>query len=466
MKQRSTWGSSLGFLMAAVGAAVGLGNLWAFPHKLATTGGGAFLVVYGVLTVLVGVPVLMGEIAVGRRTGRGPVEAFRAMHPDWAWVGWAGVLAGGIVLAYYCVLGGVCIRYVLLFAGEVLGAPATGNGFYRLMTGQTRELVLYALLFAGITGGVVLGGVQRGIERFSLVAMPLLCGMLLLLAGYVALQPGAERGYALLFRPDWQYLRSHFMTVLVTAAGQMFFSLSIAMGTMVVYGSYLDRRERIFRDAAVIGAADTLIALLASCVLIPAGFAFAEDGAEMSGCGLLFETMYQVFHRWGGRLGGSLGMLFFGAVFLAALTSGVSLLEAVVSAARDRGEKTGGAGREKGRVMGCALLAFLLCIPVAWDGLGNLPWRTPLALLRQWLPGLPEQGWNGSFLGLYTFLSEGILMPLGALGMCLLLGYRCGTEPIARECGVRPWILGICYRVLGPAVILLVLYGQIRTFLV
>lgn len=465
MKQRSTWGSSLGFLMAAVGAAVGLGNLWAFPYKLATTGGGAFLVVYGVLTVLVGVPVLMGEIAVGRCTGRGPVEAFRAMHPRWAWVGWAGVLAGGIVLAYYCVLGGVCIRYVLLFAGEMLGAPAAENGFYRLLTGQTRELVLYALLFAGITGGVVLGGVRQGIERFSMAAMPLLCGMLLLLAGYVALQPGAERGYALLFRPDWQYLRSHFMTVLVTAAGQMFFSLSVAMGTMVVYGSYLRRGERISRDAAVIGAADTLIALLAGCVLLPAGFALGEDGAEMSGCGLLFETMYRVFHRWGGRLGGGLGLLFFGVVFLAALTSGVSMLEAVVSAARERKGRHGGPGWEKGRILGCALLAFLLCLPVAWDGLGTLPGRTPLALLRQWLPRLPEQGWNGSFLGLYTFLSEGVLMPLGALGMCLILGYRCGPERIARECGVGSGYLGVSYRVLGPAAILLVLYGQIRAFL-
>lgn len=468
-QSRGSFGSSLGFLMAAIGSAVGLGNLWGFPYKMGANGGFAFLLVYIVLTVAVGFAVLMAEMAIGRKTGRGGVGAFRQLdsrHPE---VGYMGVISGTIVVAYYCVLGGLCLRYCLGFFLETLslvGFVGQGELFFLRFSTNPASMILFTALFTGITGLILMGGVQGGIEKFSTVAMPALFVMLTVLTVYISRQPGAERGYAFMFQPDWTYLRENFFSVVSTAAGQMFFSLSVAMGIMVTYGSYLKKDENIPRDALLICGADTLIALLAGSLVIPAAFAFVGDEAYMSGVKLLFVTMHQVFFNIGGWFGSFLGFLFFLTVFIAAVTSSVSLLEVSVSFGVDRRIDRGKAPARKPIIGICTVLVFLMSIPVAVDALGGTEEFTPITLLLRIFPNLSAMSWNESFINVYSFISEGFLMPLGALLMSVYIGYRYKTTLITKECGItHSRTLDLCYKVIVPIAMILVLYGQLKNFL-
>ncbi len=466
---RGSWGSSLGFLMAAIGSAVGLGNLWGFPFKMGANGGFAFLLVYIVLTVAVGFAMLMAEMAIGRKTGRSAVGAFRQLdsrHPE---VGYMGVISGTIVVSYYCVLGGLCLRYCLGFFTEMFGGMGFlghGEEFFQTFTASPWSMVLCTAAFAVITGSILMGGVSGGIEKFSTVAMPALFVMLIALVVYISRQPGAEQGYAFMFTPDWDYLKENFFSVVSTAAGQMFFSLSLAMGIMVAYGSYLKKDENIPRDALLICGADTIIALLAGCLVIPAAFAVVGEDAYMSGVKLLFVTMHQVFFNIGGRFGCFLGFIFFLTVSIAAITSSVSLLEVSVSFGVDRRIDKHKAPRRKTIIAVCTILVFLLAVPVALDALGGAADATPLGLLQQLFPALALKGWNESFINAYSFISEGFLMPLGALLMSLYIGYKYKTTLITNECGIRRGrVLDLCYRFIVPVAMLVVLYGQLRDFL-
>lgn len=466
---RGSWGSSLGFLMAAIGSAVGLGNLWGFPFKMGANGGFAFLLVYIVLTVAVGFAMLMAEMAIGRKTGRSAVGAFRQLdsrHPE---VGYMGVISGTIVVSYYCVLGGLCLRYCLGFFTEMFGGTGFlghGEEFFQTFTASPWSMVLCTAAFAVITGSILMGGVSGGIEKFSTVAMPALFVMLIALVVYISRQPGAEQGYAFMFTPDWDYLKENFFSVVSTAAGQMFFSLSLAMGIMVAYGSYLKKDENIPRDALLICGADTIIALLAGCLVIPAAFAFVGEDAYMSGVKLLFVTMHQVFFNIDGRFGCFLGFIFFLTVSIAAITSSVSLLEVSVSFGVDRRIDKHKAPRRKTIIAVCTILVFLLAVPVALDALGGAAGATPLGLLQQLFPALALKGWNESFINAYSFISEGFLMPLGALLMSLYIGYKYKTTLITNECGIRRGrVLDLCYRFIVPIAMLVVLYGQLRDFL-
>lgn len=466
---RGSWGSSLGFLMAAIGSAVGLGNLWGFPFKMGANGGFAFLLVYIIMTVAVGFAMLMAEMAIGRKTGRSAVGAFRQLGRGSAVVGYMGVISGTVVVSYYCVLGGLCLRYCLGFFTETFGGTGFaghGEAFFQAFTANPWPMLLFTGLFAVITGAILLGGVSGGIEKFSTVAMPALFFMLIALAVYIGRQPGAEAGYAFMFTPDWAYLKENFFSVVSTAAGQMFFSLSLAMGIMVAYGSYLKKDENIPRDALLICGADTVIALLAGCLVIPAAFAFVGEDAYMSGVKLLFVTMHQVFFNIGGRFGCFLGFIFFLTVCIAAITSSVSLLEVSVSFGVDRRIDKHKEPKRTRMIAICTLLVFLLAVPVALDAMGGTPGATPLGLLQQWFPALAVKGWNESFINAYSFISEGFLMPLGALLMSLFIGYKYQTDLVTHECGIRrSRVLEVCYRFIVPIAMLVVLYGQLKDFL-
>ena len=465
---RGNFGSSIGFLMAAIGSAVGLGNLWGFPYKMGANGGAAFLIVYLVLIVAVGFPVLMGEIAIGRKTGRSAVGAFRRMDGRFPLVGYMGVISGTVVVAYYSVLGGLCLRYCFGFLLEFLGLngfSATGAAFFESFSRSTGALIVCSGLFAGITGLILAGGVQKGIEKFSSVVMPLLFVMLVALVVYIARQPGAAEGYRFVFSPDFTYLKENFFSVVTTAAGQMFFSLSLAMGVMVAYGSYLSKEENIARDAAVVCGADTLIAILAGSLVIPAAITFVGPDAHLSGMKLLFVTMHEVFYNIGGKFGLLLGFFFFLVVIIAAFTSSVSLLEVSISCIVDRRIDRHQPPKRRTVALACTVLVFVMSLPVALDAVGLIEGRTPLALLRHLFASLPAQTWNGSFLDLYDMLTASCLMPLGALLTSLLIGWRYGTKTITDECGIREnRLLTICYKVIVPIVMLVVLYGQIRSF--
>lgn len=466
---RGGFGSSIGFLLSAIGSAVGLGNIWGFPYKMGANGGFAFLIVYVILALAVGLPLLVAEISIGRKTGLSTIKAYRKMDGKMTPLGYMGVVSGTLVVMFYCVLGGLCMRYCVGFFVNIFGADGFGAAsevFYQTFSQDRASMILYTFLFALLTGVILLGGVQGGIEKFSSVVMPILFVLIVALVIYVARQPGAGAGYAFMFTPDWTYLKENFFTVLSTAAGQMFFSLSLAMGIMVTYGSYLKKEENIPRDAAIICGADTLFAMLAGCLVIPAAFAFVGEDAYMSGVKLLFVTMHQVFVNIGGVLGNVLGCLFFLAVCIAAFTSSVSLLEVSVSAIVDHRRDKNKDPKRKTVIMLCTLMVFVGALPVALDALGGTASATPLAVLRNIMPNLQPRVWNLAFLDAYDFLSEGFLMPLGALLLSIFVGYRLKTKTVAEECGIqKTGVLEVCYKFVVPVIMVVVLYGQISSFL-
>ena len=301
--KREQWGSNFGFLMAAIGSAVGLGNIWGFPFKMGKTGGFAFLLVYLILVVLVGIVVMLGELTLGRKTGKGTMGAYLSFAKKHAWVGFMGVFSGFLILSFYSVLGGMVMRYMLGFLLQLLGLDgfaAQGTGFFGFLLYDYGGILFFFALFMIITVWIVMGGIQKGIEKFSAVAMPALFFILLFVIIYVAFQPGAADGYAFMFKPDFSVFSDPeigFFGVLKTAAGQMFFSLSLGMGCMITYGSYLGKKENLQKNALIIPFADTLIAVMAGMAVMPACAAFGVDYAK--GPGLLFVSMQTVFREHG-----------------------------------------------------------------------------------------------------------------------------------------------------------------------
>ena len=301
---RGSWGSNFGFLMAAVGSAVGLGNIWGFPYKMGSNGGFAFLVIYLLLVIFVGVVVMLGELSIGRKTGLGAVGAYTQLGKKYKWIGLLGILAAFCLLAFYNVLGGLVMRYMFGFFLEILGVDGfsgqSGNFFSHILYDYS-GMIFFHVLFIVLNIVIVMGGIQGGIEKFCTVAMPALFFMLLFVIIYVAFQPGAGAGYAFMLTPNFEPIStfSGFLNVLKTAAGQMFFSLSLGMGAIISYGSYLDKKENLQKNALIIPACDTLIAVMAACAILPACAAFGMEYSQ--GPGLLFNTMQNVFLSMGLR---------------------------------------------------------------------------------------------------------------------------------------------------------------------
>lgn len=243
---KGQWSSNFGFLMAAIGSAVGLGNIWGFPYKMGANGGGAFLLVYVILVVFVGFAVMLGELTIGRKTGKGAVGAYRALNKKLPWVGYMGVGSAFLILGFYSVLGGMVMRYMLGFLVNMFGgAGFAAEGFFGSWIANMPGMVGFYALFMLLNIVIVMGGISGGIEKFSKVAMPALAVMLVTVIVYVACQPGAMEGYKFMFVPDFSVFDSlkSFFDVLKSAAGQMFFSLSLGMGAMITYGSYLSKSE-------------------------------------------------------------------------------------------------------------------------------------------------------------------------------------------------------------------------------
>lgn len=326
---RGQWGTRLGFLMAAIGSAVGLGNIWGFPYKMGANGGGAFLLVYLILVVVVGVAVMLGELALGRKTGLGAVGTYKALGKKYTWIGYMGVASGFIILGFYSVLGGMVMRYMLGFLVNMFGGSGFGaDGFFGRWIGNMPGMIGFYALFMALNILIVQGGISGGIEKFTKVAMPALACMLVVVIAYVACQPGAAEGYKFMFVPDFSVFDSFksFLGVLKAAAGQMFFSLSLGMGCMITYGSYLSKKENLNQNTMIICISDTLIAVMAGMAVMPACAAFGMDYG--SGAGLLFNTLQVVFvDGMGGFIGNLMGFVFFALVFIAAITSSISLLE-------------------------------------------------------------------------------------------------------------------------------------------
>ncbi len=327
---RGMWSSRAGFILAAAGSAVGLGNVWGFPTQVGQGGGAAFVVVYLACIVLICAPILAGEIALGRRTRQSPVGAFEALAPGRRWwlVGALGVLAGAGILSFYSVIAGWAVGYIwFTLTGAVGGSPDEISRFFGEFTANGALSALLALLVIGTTARVLLGGVRAGIERVTKALMPLLLLLLVGLAIRAVTLPGAGAGLAYYLRPDLTRLAD--VGVFTAALGQAFFSLSLGMGCILTYGSYFGRRDGIASSALWIVLLDTSIALLAGFIIFPVGFSIAGFDPSTSGPGLIFTVLPQLFATLPG--GALFGAAFFLLLSVAALTSTISLLEVPVS---------------------------------------------------------------------------------------------------------------------------------------
>ncbi|BCK79355.1 transporter (plasmid) [Vescimonas fastidiosa] len=478
MEERKGFGSNFGFLMAAVGSAVGLGNIWGFPNKMGANGGFTFLVIYLILAACCGIIVMVGELALGRKTGRGAVGAYRVLSKKFKWLGWLGILSAFLILFFYCALGGYCIKYVVLNVGDLFGAGFGSNGLngaevFGAFMGNQMEAVIYGLIFVLLTMIIVMGGIGGGIEKVCSVGMPALFVILLICIVRACTLPGAVDGLKYMFVPGWALENGvikeapDFLTVLSTAGGQMFFSLSLGMGAMITYGSYLHKKENIEKNALLIVIMDTLVALMAGLCVIPGRFALDPTGS-LGGPSLLFVTMQNVFHKM--PLGALFGILFYLLVVFAAISSSISLLEVIVAHFCDKARDAGKGDKRKTYSLIAAVFVGLGCILICLDSLGGAgisPFNI-LGIEKDVNGNLPM--WCDCWLDFFDCISEGILMPLGALLMCLCIGWELGPKMVDDECCLEgqsfkmKGFFNICVKFITPLCMLLVLYGQIREF--
>ena len=487
MEERKGFGTNFGFLMAAVGSAVGLGNIWGFPNKMGASGGFTFLIIYLILAVLCGFIVMVGELAIGRKTGKGAVEAYHVLSKKFKWMGWMGILSAFFILFFYCALGGYCIKYVVLNVGDLFGAGfgsnamaavADANGtsvgaeVFGAFLGNPTEAIIYGLIFVAITMLIVIGGVGGGIEKVCSVGMPALFVMLLICIIRACTLPGASEGLKYMFVPGWAVANGviaeapSIFEVISTAGGQMFFSLSIGMGAMITYGSYLDKKENLQKNAIFIIVMDTLVALMAGLCVMPARFALDPEG-PIGGPKLLFITMQNVFDSMEGAIGPIFGIIFYLLVVLAAVSSSISLLETVVAHFVDEAREKGKGDQRKKYSLIASVLIGLLCVLVSADGLGSNG-MAPCDILN--ISGDAIRTWNDCWLDFFDMISEGVFMPLGGLLMTLMIGWELGPDIVKDECEQSGHAMGsygffkICVKFITPLCMILILYGQIKEF--
>ncbi len=471
-EERGSWGSNIGFLLAAIGSAVGLGNIWGFPYKMGRSGGFTFLIVYLLLAVFVGFVIMMGELAMGRKTGKGTIGAYHALSKRFKWVGWLAVFSPFVIMSFYSVLGAYCIEYLALnlsnlaFAG---GAVMTGSDLFVAMLTNPFGALVFTLLFMVVCYLINRGGVSGGIEKFNKVGMPALFVMLVIIIIRSLTLPGAIEGLKFMFVPGYAVEAGFieeapgFLTVLATAGGQMFFSLSLAMGAMITYGSYLSKKESLIKNSAIIVVADTIVALMAGIAVIPAAVATYGPSAALSGPKLLFITLQDVFQAMG-TVGPLFGVVFYLLVLLAAISSAISLIEVVSTYFMDRAAEKGKQGN-RGKIVFLVCLAIMVeAAVVAVDGLGAngmwVPFQNTFGIVGEF---------NDCWLDFMDALSEGIAMPLGALLMSIMVGWEIRPKTLLDEInqgqkGKLDLFFSFCMKFVVPIAMLLVLVGQIDTF--
>ena len=474
MEERKGFGSNFGFIMAAVGSAVGLGNIWGFPNKMGASGGALFLIIYLVLAVFCGFIIMLGELALGRKTGQGAVGAYKVLSKKFGWMGWLGIASAFFILFFYCALGGYCIKYVVINVGDLFGAGFGSNGLtggevFGAFMGSPVESIIYGLIFVAITMVIVMGGIGGGIEKVCSIGMPCLFVALIICIIRALTLENAVDGLKYMFVPGWAVANGvideapSFFNVLSTAGGQMFFSLSLGMGAMITYGSYLDKKENLEKNAVMIVVLDTLVALMAGLCVMPARFALDPAG-NIGGPKLLFITMQNVFHSMG-TLGPIFGILFYLLVVFAAISSSISLLEVIVAHFVDKARIEGKGDKRKKYTLIAAALVGLGCILVCADCLGSSG-IAPANILNIAEP----KNWAADWLDFWDALSEGVMMPLGALLMCLMIGWEIGPEFVKEEAEQSGHAMGsygffkVCVKFITPLCMILILYGQIKDF--
>ncbi len=408
MDKRSSFSSKIGFVLAAAGSAVGLGNIWRFPYLAAKYGGGTFLLVYLILAVTFGFTLMTAEIAIGRKTGKSAIEAFKILDKRFGFLGILNSLVPILIFPYYSVIGGWVIKYFVTFVSGGVEAAA-GDTYFTDFISSTTEPIGWFVLFIVLTAGIVLLGVQKGIENVSKFMMPVLVVLTIFIAGYGLTVDGAMEGVIYYIKPN---MKDFSAKTILAAMGQMFYSMSLAMGIMVTYGSYMKKKDNLESSVRQIEIFDTAIAFLAGLMVIPAVFAFSGGSAEnlSAGPGLMFMTLPKVFNSM--PMGGLIGTAFFVLVFFAALTSAISLMETVVSIIQD---KTG-----LGRTPTCILVTVIALIMGTPSSLG-------FGILSNIAP------FGMSILDAFDFISNSVLMPIVAFFTCVLVGFIIGPKVVVNE---------------------------------
>lgn len=440
-EKRSSFTGKIGFVLAAAGSAVGLGNIWRFPYLAAKYGGGIFLLVYLLLAVTFGFALMCAEIALGRKTGQSAIRAFRSLDKRFSFIGVLASIVPIIILPYYSVIGGWVCKYATVF---VTGGAhlAAGNDYFDNFIATPLEPLAWFLLFIGLTAVIVLFGVEKGIEKVSKFMMPVLVVLTLFVAIYSMFMPGAMQGVLYYITPDFSKFSA---TTVLAAMGQLFYSMSLAMGIMITYGSYMKKDVNLESSVRQIELFDTGIAFLAGLMVIPAVFAFSggDESALGKGPGLMFVTLPKVFDSMTG--GNIIGALFFILVLFAALTSSISLMETVVSIVKD---KFGWNRRAVCLVVlvGCILLG----IP---SSLGFGVWGSVKLI------GL-------SILDFFDFISNSVLMPITAFATCIFIGYVLKPKTLIDEVeSSAPFkskrLFTVIIKYVAPVCILLILISSV-----
>ncbi|MBQ9549391.1 MAG: sodium-dependent transporter [Lachnospiraceae bacterium] len=423
-KKRSSFSGSIGFVLSAAGSAVGLGNLWRFPYLAAKNGGGLFLLVYLVLVLTFGFTLLVTEIAIGRYTRRSPLSAYGFLNKKWKWIGTFEVLVPFMILPYYCAIGGWVLKYCTVYlTGRSI--DAVEEGYFGDFISGVSQPVIFMAVFVLLTSFVIYRGINNGIERLSKIMMPVLIIIVVLIAAFaVTLKHDDGSGLRTGLQGLWIYLvpdlsgltLTGFLKVLLDAMGQLFYSISVAMGIMISYGSYLGDDNDLINGVRQIEFFDTAVAFLAGIMTILPIYVFmGKEGMDSSGPSLLFVSMPRVFQSMGAA-GAFIGGLFFVMVFLAALTSSISLMEAVVSSIMERF----GIPRKKATVIEGAI-ALLIGLAVCF-GYNILYFEFPL-----------PTGSTGQILDIMDYISNNVLMPVAAIGTCIFIGWFVKPELIIKE---------------------------------
>ncbi|MCR4891686.1 MAG: sodium-dependent transporter [Lachnospiraceae bacterium] len=409
-KKRHSFSGKLGFVLSAAGASVGLGNIWRFPYLAAQYGGGIFLLVYIILAVTFGYTMIMSESAIGRMTKKSPVGAFRRFGNSIGIKtgGWINAIIPLLIVPYYSVIGGWVVKYLFAYITE--GAQVvTGESYFTDYLANAPQQVIWFVVFIIFDLVIIYFGVQNGIERVSKMVMPVLAVLAVVLAGYSMTLPGALEGVKYFLIPDFSNFS--WMTV-VAALGQMFYSLSIAMGILITFGSYMKKETDMESSTVQVEIFDTIIAVLAGLMIIPAVFAFSGGDPEalQSGPSLMFITMPKIFDSIGG--GRIVGILFFVLVFFAALTSAIALTECGVATFED---EYGWSRKKATVIMGIimASLGILTCL-----GFNVLSFVSILGM---------------GILDFFDFITNSVMMPIAALLICILVLKRIGIEKVEDE---------------------------------
>lgn len=406
-EERGSFSGKLGFILAAAGSAVGLGNLWRFPYLAAQYGGGIFLFVYLILVLTFGFSMLAMEIAIGRKTKVSGIKAYKQLNKKFGFLGYLAALVPMIILPYYSVIGGWAIKYMLVFFTGQGKAAAGAEYFGNFISGTWVPLIMFAL-FLFITTAVVLGGVQKGVERVSTILMPVLILITIGISIYICTIPNAWEGIKYYLLPDFS--KFSFKTI-CAAMGQLFYSMSIAMGIMVSYGSYVKDDIDLGKAVNQIEIFDTGVAVLSGFMIVPVVFIFSgEAGLKTGGAGLMFMTLPKVFDSM--PMGQVIGGLFFVLVLFAALTSSISIMEAIVSNMIDRFSIT----RAKAVVI-ITIVSLILGVP---SSLGHGPWAHIKIL-------------GMDFLTFFDYISNSVMMPIVAICTCILIGWVVGTKVLEDE---------------------------------